>query len=379
MDVLDKEPSQIGTSQSSNQVVTLNDSDKPSVKTKQEVEQFTEPAIKERSSNLKDPEQVKAIYHYLLIVADKNYPANARVAAAEHLAIHYFKRPIYPVDYNINHARILREIKETWVGIIQRTKICLFEAVDVMEEGQSQREAVEAVRNKLSIVMLIDLLGEGWRNKPRRAEITGLGIGEGRDSSTVDFILNETYGDNDPGCFATRSTENAITDGATGMQVNDTPCRDTFGLDEQSCEGKDISLIMEEITQRIGDGEEPEEVLGVKEDKDTVEWRKASAEYHRGVVSIDGRPSEEWANLINLGRQRRVLTELEPEIFLNQIIDKANLSGFQKDVILAIKGGMRATEFAKLHNIKSTRVRKAHQRAREKMKEAAEKLEKKVK
>ena len=379
MAVLDKEPSQIGTSQSSNQAATLNDSDKPSVKTKHETEPFTEPIVEERSSNLEDPEQVNAIYHYLLIVADKNCPDKDRAAAAEHLAIHYFKRPIYPVYWNTNQARICREIKETGLGIIRRTRTCLFESIGVLEPWQSKKEAVEAVRNKLSILMLVDLLGEGWRNKPHRSEITGLGIGEGRDLSTVDFILNETYGDNDPGRFAIQSTDKAITEGATGVQVNDTPCRDTFGLDEQSCEGKDLSLIMEEITQRIGDGEEPEEVLGVKEDKDTVEWRKAGAEYHRGVVSIDGRPSEEWADLIDLGRQRRVLTELEPEIFLNKIIDKANLSAFQMDVILAIKGGMRATEFAKLHNIKSTRVRKAHQRAREKMKETAEKLEKKVK
>jgi len=111
----------------------------------------------------------------LLIIADRNYSDKDRTVAAEHLATHYFKRPIFPVDWNINQARILREIKETNVGIIQRTKTCLFESVDAMEEGQSKREAVEAVRNKLSIVMLIDLLGEGWRNAPRRSEVMGLG------------------------------------------------------------------------------------------------------------------------------------------------------------------------------------------------------------
>jgi len=388
MAVLDKEPLQIETNQRNSQAATLNDSDKPCVKTKQEVGQFTEPAIKERSSNLKEQEQVKAIYHYLLIVADKNYSINDRVAAAKHLATYYFKRPIYHTDWYINKARINRELNYTGTDIIGRTKTCLFESVDVMEKGQTKKEAVKAVINKLSIVMLIDLLGEGWRNKPRRSEITGLGIGEGRELSTIDFILNETYGDNDPSLFSPRPTENAIfateqtasgTDGATGVRLNSTPCRNTFELDEQYSEMKDISSVTEGVVRSIGEDEVLEEVLGLKKDKDIVEWRKASVEYHRGIVGINGRPSKEWADLISLGVQRKELTELDPGILLKQVIDKANLSEFQKDVILAVSAGMSQTEYAKLHGIEPTRVRKAKQRAIEKMKKVAARLEKKVK
>jgi len=256
--VLDKESSQIGTSQSSNQVVTLNDSDKPSVKTKQEVEQFTEPAIKERSSNLNDPKQVNAIYHYLLIVAGKNYSDRDRVAAAEHLAKYYFKCPIYRVDWKLNEARIIRELNNTGTDIIDRTKARLFEAVEVMEKGQTKKEAVKAVRNKLSMVMLIDLLGEEWRNKPRRAEIMALGI--------------------------------------------------------------------------IGAG-------------------------------IRGKT-----------KAKRIIKE--SGIYLQQIIDKTNLSEFQKNVVSAMKRGMRATEYAELFNTSPERVRKEHQRARGKMKQTLEGLNK---
>jgi len=341
---------------------------------------LSEPKIEERSSNLNDPEQVKAIYHYLLIVADKNYSDKDRADAAEHLAIHYFKRPIFPTDWNINQARILREIKESKVGIIQRTKSCLFEAVGVMnaitvdfphlfsEAEQTKKDAVEAVRNKLSITMLVYLLGEGWRNEPRRSEIMGLGIGEGRELSLIDFILNETYGDNDPSYFSPQSTMNSPTDGATGARLNSTPCRDTFGLDD---EAEDLASEVAKIEQRIGEGEAPEEELGLEVDEFTCkEWRKPGIVYHHGVTGIAGNLSEE---------PFKDLLGLEQEIYLKQIIDKANISEFQTDVILSIFKGISQTEYAKLHNIKPERVWKEKERAIKKMKLAAEKLDKKVK
>jgi len=221
-------------------------------------EPLLEPEIEERSSNVKDPEQVNAIYHYLLIVAGEDYSDIDRVAAAEHLAIHYFKCPIYHVDWKLNEASIIMELNNTGTDIIDRTKARLFEAVDVMEKGQTKKEAVKAVRNKLSMVMLIDLLSEGWRKRTRRAEIMALGI--------------------------------------------------------------------------IGAGK-------------------------RGKT-----------------KAKRIIKE--SGIYLQQIIDKTNLSEFQRDVIEAMKRGMRATEYAKLLNISPERVRKEHQRARDKMKETFERLNK---
>jgi len=228
--------------------------------------------------------------------------------------------------------------------------------------------------------MLIDLLGEGWRNEPRRSEIMGLGIGEGKELSTIDFILNETYGDNDPSFFAPQSTMNAVTDGATGARLNPTPCRDTFGLDEESCEGKSLSLIMEEITQRIGEGEEPEEELGLEIDEFKYrEWRKPGIVYHNGVTDIKGNPSEEWASFIKEGKPRKELTELESEILLKQIIDESNLSEPQMNVILSISEGIAQVEYAKSRNITPASVRKTKQRVIETMRKTVEKLGKKAK
>lgn len=127
-----------------------------------------------------------------------------------------------------------------------------------MEKRQTKKEAVKAVRNKLSMVMLIDLLGEGWRKRTRRAEIMALGI--------------------------------------------------------------------------IGAG-------------------------------IRGKT-----------KAKRIIKE--SGIYLQQIIDKTNLSEFQRNVVSAIKRGMRATVYAKIHNISPERVRKEHQRARDKMKQTLEGLNK---
>lgn len=221
-------------------------------------ELLLEPEIEERSSNLKDPEQVKAIYHYLLIVAGEDYSDKDRVAAAEHLAKYYFKCPIYRVDWYINEARIFMELNNTGTDIIDRTKTRLFEAVEVMEKGQTKKEAVKAVRNKLSITMLIDLLGEEWKNESRKAEIMALGfIGAG--------VRKET-------------------------------------------------------------------------------------------------------------KAKRIIKE--SGIYRQQIIDNTNLSEFQRNVVSAIKRGMRATEYAKLFDTNPERVRKEHQRARGKMKQTLEGLNK---
>jgi len=199
----------------------------------------------------------------LLIVADNNYSDKDRVAAAKHLAIHYFKRPIFPVDWKINQARIIREFNNTGTDRIGREITCLFEAVGAMEEGQSQIEAVKAVRNKLSIVMLIDLLGEGWRNRPYLAEIKGLGIGEGREDLPLNFLAQEPGWNVDPGGYL----------------------------------------------KKMGDGEEPPEVFGLKKDKPIEDRRKAGVKYHHGIVDITGSQSEYWADLLGAGVRANTRTK----------------------------------------------------------------------
>jgi len=242
-----------------------------------------EPAIEERSSYLNDPKQVKAIYHYLQIVADKNYSDKDQVAASEHLAEHYFKCPTFSKSWKINQASIIRELNNTGTEIIDRTKACLFEAVEVMEGGQTKKEAVKAVRNKLNILMLDDLLGEGWRKRTHRARMLGLGFSQVQDDLPIEFLAQESGWNAD-----------LITTGIRGKTS----------------------------TKRI-------------------------------VKSAQ-------------------LSRLESDIYSKQIIDKTNLSEFQRNVIEAMKRGMRATEFANLFNTSPERVRKEHQRARDKIKKTLE-------
>lgn len=368
MDTFDKDPPNDLVKEKDD----LNDSDKPCAKTKHETEPFTEPRVKERSSNLDDPRQVEAIYHYLLIVADENYSDKDRAAAAEHLAIHYFKRPIYPMAWLANQAYITKELKGPgksrikYKERIEREITCLFLSIDVMEKGQGKRDAVKAVRNKLNKEMLKYLLGEEWRTKSREAEITGLGVGEGRDDIPINFLFQDPVWK-----IGWDTTE--------GMSEEDYIifCEKTLelkGCDEGVIEWK-----------KIGDGEQPKEVLGLEVDKQTREWRKARVDYHHGVVDIEGKPSEAWADVIGSGARSRVsdikitapdgLSGPEIEIFLEQVIRKAKLSEFQRDVILAVHNGMSQTEYARLHNIKPTRVWKEKERATKKMIIAKEILE----
>jgi len=372
--VVEKELPEEEISLESKQADELADVVKPHTKTKHEQDTFPKPD--KEGCHLDDPVQVEAIYHYLLIVLDDNNSDKYRYDASKHLATYYFKRPIFSKDWNANEAHIIKEFIETGTNRIQREIPCLFESIDVIEEGQSKKEAVEAVRNKLSIVMLIDVLGEGWRNEPREAEIMGLGIGEGRDVTTTDIILTEAFGDNDPLRFTPQSTT-GVTEGRTEPRLNLTPCYIEDSPDKGEVEastGMDGPL--DEHSQRFGEGEEPEEEFGLGGDEVTgKEWRKPGIAYHHGITDFTGKPSEEWADCIMLGQQRKALSELEPGICLEQIMDKSNLSESERDVIEAIANGVSQIEYAKLHNIRPETVRKRKQRAQEEMIKAREKLE----
>ena len=140
MTVLDKRSPQNEASQYNQQAVELNDADNLCAKTKQEQDTFPKPT--KEGCHLDDPKQVEAIYHYLLIVVDDNNSDKYRYNAAKHLATYYYKRPIYPKAWEVNEKRILKELNNTvkeygaHTARIEREIPCLFEAVNVIKDGQ---------------------------------------------------------------------------------------------------------------------------------------------------------------------------------------------------------------------------------------------------
>ena len=95
-----------------------------------------------------------------------------------------------------------------------------------------------------------------------------------------------------------------------------------------------------------------------------------------GVTDITGKPSQEWADCIATGQTPKELPGLEPGMLIEQMMDKANLSEFQRDLMFAISHGVSQVEYAKDHDIKLERVWKEKERAMKKIQQVAERMEK---
>jgi len=326
---------------------------KPHTKTKQEQDTFPKPD--KEGCHLDDPEQIEKIHHYLLIVLNDNNSDKYRYDAAKHLATYYYNRPIYYEAWKANEKRILGELNNTvkkngnlTATIIEREIPCLFEAVHVIKEDQSKREAVKAVWKKLHILMLEDVLGEGWRNKPREAEI----------------LFSDTCTD--------KETDRIVDIGA------DQALRNIILAGGHVKRGfaKDLGKYLDK--ERLDEPAEDE----VKIEK----HKRAGVVYHDGVADITGGPSEEWAEHIQSGQistntihallPLRAMSAIDESLQLEQIMNKAKTSEFQKDIFRAIHSGMSQTTYAKLHNIKPSRVWKATERGKTKMERARKALEK---